>query len=124
MRHERRPSAVLSRRSPTSVSHIAVPLKRLTATAAGAGMPRPESILATSRLADREIGSLPRRWRLAFEAWQLCANQWPVDRPLIDGWLRRFVDLLLLQRLPLLWTAGGVDGFGLNRRLVMVADWR
>ena len=91
MRHQRRPSALLSRRSTASVAHIAVrtvPLKRLAAAALLTGT---EAIVSTDGLPDGEIRTLTRHRRLTFNPRQLRANQRTMNGTFIRGRLPRLL---------------------------------
>jgi hypothetical protein len=85
MRHQRRPTAVLSRGTATGIAHIAVrtvPLKRLTTTGATL-LTRTETVVSSSGLANREIGVLAGRRRLALDTRQLRANQRTMNGALV-----------------------------------------
>jgi hypothetical protein len=100
---------VLSRGTATGVAHVAVrtvSLERL-ATAATL-MPRTETIIASSRLANREVWSLSRRRRLTFDSWQLSPDQWTVNGPLIRRRLVLFLILLRLRQYRFFWTLDGL----------------
>ena len=91
-RPDRRPPAVLTRRTAPGVAvHVAVRairLETLPAAATCTRMTGTEAILTACRLADREVGRLTRRWRLSFSARELGADERPVDGAFL--FLRRF----------------------------------
>ena len=90
MGHQRRATAVLSRGTAPGIDHIAVrtvPLKRLTTTTGTALLTRTETVVSSSRLANREIRVLAGRRRLALDTRQLRTNQRTMNGALIR---RRF----------------------------------
>src|SRR6476469_8547664 len=92
MRHRRRTSAVLPRRTASGVAHVAAAL-----------MPRTETIVASSGLTNREVWSLSRRGRLTFDSGKLSPNQRTVNRPLVGGRLVLFVVLFRLRHYRFFW---------------------
>ena len=95
MRHRRRTSAVRPRGTTTGVAYVAVRTVSLERLATAALMPGTETIVASSRLTNREVWSLSRHRRLTFDSWKLSSNQRTVNRPLIRGRL----DVILMFRL-------------------------
>ena len=90
-RPDRRPPAVLTRRTAPGVAvHVAVRAIRLETLPAAAAtctrMTGTEAILTACRLADREVGRLTRSGRLPFSARQLGPAERPVDRAFFLLW--------------------------------------